>query len=98
MQSDCSFNMLLWQLPRFKKYIVDCFCCCGYQSGVSSLLKFWQFCMHDFERNINDKNQKQLSVDYAIECLLKKFDSNVAIAPLKSKIIFQSVESVHLKL
>ena len=36
---------------------------------VSSRLKFKQFCVHDFERNINDKNLKQLFVYYQRQCL-----------------------------
>ena len=28
-----------------------------------------QFCVHDFERNINDKNLKQLFVYYQRQCL-----------------------------
>ena len=63
-----------------EKYIVDCFRCCGYQSGVSSLPKFSQLCMHDFERNINDRNLKQLLIDYPRQCPgceLKQFHNNL---------------------
>ena len=36
---------------------------------IECLLGFKQFCVHDFERNINDKNLKQLFVYYQKQCL-----------------------------
>ena len=34
-----------------------------------SKLKFKQFCMHDFERNIDDRNLQQIFVYYQRQCL-----------------------------
>ena len=69
MLSDYSLTMLLRLLFCLEKYVVKCYCCNSYQNRVSSRLKFKQFCVHDFERNINDKNLKQLFVYYQRQCL-----------------------------
>ena len=69
MLSDYSLTMLLRLLPRLEKCVVKCYCCHSYQNRVSSRLKFKQFYVHDFERNINDKNLKQLFVFYPRQCL-----------------------------
>ena len=69
MLSDYSLTMLLRLLFCLEKYVVKCYCCHSYQNRVSSRLKFKQFCVHDFERIINDKNLKQLFVYYQRQCL-----------------------------
>ena len=47
---------------------------------VSLMLEFKQFCMHDFECNINDRNMGQLFPCYPRQCLgseLTSFQNNV---------------------
>ena len=57
----------------------------------ANLLKFKQFCMHDFERNIKDRNFEQ--------CLeVNQNDFITLLAPVKSTIIFFNTKTVHPKL
>ena len=46
---------------------------------VFLMFEFKQFCMHDFERNINDRNVGQVFPCYPRQCLgceLKSFHNN----------------------
>ena len=67
---------------------------------MSSRLKFKQFCMTDFERDIDDRNLKEIFVYYQIQCLgrVPKYFITMHIAPMKWTIIFLIVKTVHARL
>ena len=79
MLSDCSFTMLLCELPWLKKNMLLIVMVAVVTRTVSRMLEFQHFCMHDFEWNIIDRNVGQVLPCYPRQCLgceLKSFHNN----------------------